>query len=435
MKKLITLLFFLLVTTSYAQLVAIDDVVAGRSDNPGLATAITGRVFQNDYFNGAPITFGNRANFTFTEIIPDPTGFTYLNLAEQYVRIQPMTPEGLYYITYQVCENANPTNCDTAVIEIRVFPSTVSSGTGSSEIAISASSGSVYSGGNVSITDAFCVDLNTGTIPPLTLSANYNVVGESTSYVENPIPPNPPFSYEEASANIPLSSDDNWSSVLSFAFNFEFYGQSYSQCVLSTNGAVSFNTAKAGQPHPWNMLGSPVTIPNTSPPYNGANIFGAMHDTNPGTSGTQGVDYDINYGVKGEAPFRVFVFSMRNVAHYQCTSAKTNQMILFYESTNIIETFISRKDVCGSWNGGLAAIGIQNPAMTQGAFPPGRANNVFDVDFLNPEAYQFVPSGAPITSFEWLAEDGTVLGTDPTNLIVTPSQTTTYIAQVTYTSA
>ncbi|WP_417200036.1 T9SS type B sorting domain-containing protein [Bizionia sp.] len=436
MKKIITLVCFLFIGTAYAQLIAIDDVVTGRADNPTLATATGDRMFLNDYFNGTALNFGTRNNFTFTEVTPDPTGFTTFDGTQQFVQIAPNTPQGIYYITYQICENANPTNCDTAEIEIRVFPATLSSGSGSSEIDISVSSGTINCAANVCITDAYCVDLNTGTIPEIILSADFNEVGQTSSYVVNPIDPNPPFSYAEASAGIPLTSDDNWSGVLDFVFDFEFYGQNYTQCVLSTNGAVSFDLSKAGDPHPWNMQASPVNIPNTSAPYNGANIFGAMHDTNPGTSGTQGIDYDINYQVKGEAPFRVFVFSSRNVAHFQCTAAKTYQMILFYEATNIIETYISQKDLCNSWNGGLAAIGIQNPAMTQGIFPPNRANNVFTVSFLNPEAYQFVPSGgSTITTFEWLDEAGTVIGTDPTNLAVSPSQTTTYIAQVTYTDA
>ncbi|TYB79442.1 T9SS type B sorting domain-containing protein [Bizionia myxarmorum] len=432
MKKIITLVCLLFITSTYAQLIAIDDVVVGRADNPIGGPAIGDRIFINDYFNGTAITFANYLTFTMTETVADPNGFITFNPLG-FVSIAPNTPQGIYYVTYQICENANPTNCDTAQIEVRVFPATISSGSGSSEITVSTDTGGINCGGSVCITDEYCVDLNTGTIPPLTLSADFNVVGNTNSYVVNPIDPNPPFSYAEASAGIPLTSDDDWSGVLNFIFDFKFYGQTYTQCVLSTNGAVSFNLGKAGVYHPWNMQGAPPVLPNTAAPWNGANIFGAMHDTNPGTSGVQGVDYDINYQVKGEAPFRAFVFSTRNVAHFQCTAEKTYQMIVFYESTNIIETYISQKGLC-SWNGSLASIGIQNPAMTQGAYPPGRANNVFTVDFLDPEAYQFLPNGGTtITTFEWLAEDGTVLSTDPTGLTVTPSETTTYVAQVTYT--
>src|SRR5690554_36272 len=442
MKKLITLLCFLFISTTYGQLVAIDDVVAGRSDNPGIATAISGRVFQNDYFNGAPITFANRNNFTFTELVPDPTGNTIFNAAQQYVEIQPNTPQGIYYITYQICENANPTNCDTAVIEIRVFPSTVSAGSGSSEMTISTSSGVVTNSNNVSIITAGCVDLNTGSTPPITLSANYTEVGVSNTYGVRSISMNAPFSWADTATDTPLTQDDRWNGPLPLDFEFEFYQQNYTQCVLSTNGAVSFNTGLAGLPHAWSFNAS-QQIPNSAGAFAGGNIFGAMHDMYPlahsgGGGGAPIVagDYRTTYSVKGEAPFRAFVFTFFNVGQFGTGcwgSARTSQMIIFYETTNIIETYIFQKDVCSSWNNGNAVIGIQNPAGTQGIAPPGRNTGVWNIPFTAPEAYQFYPNGTTISTFQWLDENGVVLGTDPTGLTIVPTQTTTYIAQVTYT--
>ncbi|MFL0352119.1 T9SS type B sorting domain-containing protein [Xanthomarina sp. GH4-25] len=432
MKKIITLCCFLFVNISFAQLIAIDDVLVGRADNPNASTSSGDRVFLNDYFNGTALNFGTYGNFTFTETVPDPTGFITFNPLG-FVNIAANTPQGIYYITYEVCENAAPTNCDTAVIEIRVFPGTISSGSGSSEMTISASSGSVNCGNNVCITDAFCIDLNTGTIPPLTLTADYTVVGESNSYGVRSIPMNPPFSFGDTAGDTAINTDDVWSPILNFAFDFEFYQTDYSQCVLSTNGAVSFNTAKANTFHEWSFNAA-NQIPNNAAAFTGANIFGAMHDIYPGAGGVPASSYNITYGVKGEAPFRVFVFSFYNPPQFGCTSLRTSQMIMFYETTNVIETYIFQKPVC-SWNGGNAVIGIQNPAGTQGIAPPGRNTGTWDIPFTAPEAWQFYPNGTPITSFEWLDETGTVIGTDPTNLTVTPSVTTTYIAQVTYTDA
>ncbi|MDX1774338.1 T9SS type B sorting domain-containing protein [Oceanihabitans sediminis] len=444
MRKLITLCCFLFISTTYGQLVAIDDVVVGRADNPNSHTAIGDRIFLNDYFDGNQITFATRNNFTFTEQIPDPTGNTVFNGGGQFVTIQPNTPQGIYYITYQICENANPTNCATAEIEIRIFPATQSSGQGSSEMDISTSYGSINNSSNGAITSAGCIDLNTGTIPPLTLSAAYQEVGESNAYGVRSIPMNPPFSFADTATDTPLNQDDRWNGPLALDFEFEFYQQNYTQCVLSTNGAVSFNTGLANQTHPWGFNAS-QQIPNNAPAFAGGNIFGAMHDLypspHPGGGGGAPIvagDYRTTYSVKGEAPFRAFVFSFYNVGHFGSScwgSTRTSQMIIFYETTNIIETYIFQKDLCSSWNNGSAAIGIQNPAGTQGIAPPGRNTGAWNIPFTSPEAWQFYPDGAPITSFEWLAEDGTVLGTDPTNLTVTPSETTTYIAQVTYTDA
>ncbi|SFN88428.1 gliding motility-associated C-terminal domain-containing protein [Bizionia echini] len=436
MKKIIILICFLFIGTAYAQLVAIDDVVVGRSDNPNAATSTGNRIFLNDYFNGTALNFGTYGNFTFTETVPDPTGFITFNPLG-FVNIAANTPQGIYYITYQICENANLTNCDTAVIEIRIFPGSVSSGSGSSEMSISASSGNVNCGGNVCITDPFCLDLNTGTIPPLTLSASFQEIGESNSYTVNTIPFNPPFSFGDTATGTSLTTDDNWSNIINFAFDFEFYQQNYSQCVLSTNGAVSFDLSNAGGGHFWTPAAGALIPNNTDAALRDGNIFGAIHDTDPSASGTLGTDFNITYSIKGEAPFRVFVFSFFNVAQFSsaCNSLKTSQMIMFYETTNIVETYIFQKPVCPGWAGGRAAIGIQNNAGTQGISPPGRNTGVWDIPFTAPEAYQFVPNGPTITTFQWLAEDGTVLGTDPTNLTVTPSQTTTYVAQVTYTDA
>ncbi|MFD2550229.1 T9SS type B sorting domain-containing protein [Bizionia sediminis] len=436
MKKIITLVCLLLVSATYAQLIAIDDVVVGRADNPAAASSTGNRIFLNDYFNGTAITFGTFGNFTITETVPDPSGFVTLNPLG-FVTVGANTPQGIYYITYQICENANPTNCDTAVIEIRVFPSTISSGSGSSEMSISASSGNVNCGGDVCITDPFCLDLNTGTIPPLTLSADFQEIGESNSYMVNAIPFNPPFSFGDTATGTSLTTDDIWSGVINFAFDFEFFQQNYSNCVLSTNGAISFDTSNANTFHFWTPAAGALIPNNTDGALGDGNIFGAVHDMNPATSGALGTDYNITYSIKGEAPFRVFVFSFFNVSHFSspCTPLKTSQMIMFYETTNVVETYIFQKPVCSSWAGGRAAIGIQNPAGTVGYAPPGRNTGVWDIPFTAPEAWQFVPNGTTITSFQWIAEDGTILGTDPTALVVTPSQTTTYVAQVTYTDA
>ncbi|GAA3781963.1 hypothetical protein GCM10022271_12800 [Corallibacter vietnamensis] len=425
------------VNFSFAQLIAIDDVVIGRADNPNAATSSGDRVFLNDYFNGTAINFGTYSNFTITETIPDPSGFTTLNPLG-FVNIAANTPQGIYYITYEICENANPTNCDTAEVEIRVFPTTSSSGSGSAEMSISVDSGSISCSGNVCITTAPCVDLNTGTIPPLTLSADYTEVGHSTGYDVRSIPFNPPFSFGETATGTTLTADDVWSAPINFAFDFEFYNNDYTQCALSTNGAVGFNLSDAVGAHYWTPAAGALIPNNTDAALMDGNIFGAIHDTDPSASGTLGVDYNITYSVKGEAPFRVFVFSFFNVAQFSaaCNSLKTNQMIMFYETTNIIETYIFQKPICPGWAGGRAAIGIQNDAGTDGVSPPGRNTGVWDVSPTGPEAWQFYPNGgAPITSFEWLDDAGTVLGTDPNALVVTPSETTTYIAQVTYTDA
>ncbi|MCX7548289.1 T9SS type B sorting domain-containing protein [Xanthomarina sp. F1114] len=430
MKKLITLFCLFIISTSYAQMLAIDDVVVGRSDNPGLSSAYGDRVLQNDYLNGTPIVPATYANYTITTVVPDGVGNIVLNpVAGGFLQIPPNTPQGIYYITYEVYENANPSNRDTAEIEIRVFPATFNNG--ASVIELSSDSPNGYAGGtNGYITTGPCVDLNTGTIPPITLSADYTEIGATDAYSANAISFNPPFTFGDTTGNTEIINDDVWSSVINFLFPFKFYGQTYTNCVVSANGAISFNLGKANDYHAWSFNGT-NQIPNNSPAFQGANIFGAMHDIDPRPS-VNSQPYSISYGVKGEAPFRVFMFAFDNPAQYNCNDMHTSQMMLFYETTNIVETYIFQKPVC-SWNGGFAAIGIQNPGGTQGIAAPGRNTGVWDINFMTPEAYQFIPNGAVVTTFQWLDEANNIIGTDPNALVVTPTVTTTYIAQVTYT--
>ncbi|TAF87430.1 MAG: hypothetical protein EAZ48_03590 [Flavobacteriia bacterium] len=51
--------------------------------------------------------------------------------------------------------------------------------------------------------------------------------------------------YLNAPTNVQLS-DDSWSGSVAIGFPFSFYGNTYSQCVIGSNGIVSFNLSNAG---------------------------------------------------------------------------------------------------------------------------------------------------------------------------------------------
>ncbi|MFM7662162.1 MAG: hypothetical protein ACKO6A_05820 [Bacteroidota bacterium] len=53
-------------------------------------------------------------------------------------------------------------------------------------------------------------------------------------------------------------TDDVWSGVANIGFTFNFYGQNYTQCVIGSNGLVSFNTNQANQYCPWSLVGGPI---------------------------------------------------------------------------------------------------------------------------------------------------------------------------------
>ena len=110
---------------------------------------------------------------------------------------------------------------------------------------------------------------------------------------------------------IPLTSaDDVYSPAINLPFNFEFYGNTYDQIVVSTNGFINFNNTNAGGFTPWSFS---QTIPSTSFPALNS-ILGCFHDmNNASAAGT------ITPGVYGTAPYRKFVvyFNTRRYPHCQ----------------------------------------------------------------------------------------------------------------------
>ena len=84
----------------------------------GATGGTTASVFPNDTLNG--IAFAN------TDVIPSIinndglTGLT-INSAGQFI-VPAGTPARTYIIEYQICETAQPTNCDTALVYITVVP-------------------------------------------------------------------------------------------------------------------------------------------------------------------------------------------------------------------------------------------------------------------------------------------------------------------------
>jgi large repetitive protein len=71
-------------------------------------------VLTNDLLNGAPV---NPADINLSFITSTHPGIT---LNGSNVEVAPGTPAGTYTLTYQICEIANPTNCDQADVTVTV---------------------------------------------------------------------------------------------------------------------------------------------------------------------------------------------------------------------------------------------------------------------------------------------------------------------------
>ena len=254
------------------------------------------------------------------------------------------------------------------------------------------------------------------------ISASVFDVGETTSYNVNSIPHSPPIAYNApGGTSVSVGTDDVWSPIITLPFPFCYFGQTYTTCKVGSNGGVTFAPASAGGYNPYLFSAS---IP--SPALSGAgDVFGPYHDIDPSVAG------DVKYFIQGNTPCRKLIVVFNELAHYNCTSLRSTHMMVFYETTNIIEVFVQKKETCNGWNNGNTVIGIQNPAGTVGYTPPVRNTGSWSIN--SPEAWEFKPSGSPIYStIEWL-ENSLVIGSGNTINICPTAPSTTYTARTTYT--
>jgi len=212
--------------------------------------------------------------------------------------------------------------------------------------------------------------------------------------------------YTPGAASI-ISVDDQFAPVyqLSPGFIFKFYGVNYTKIVASSNGFITFDSTRSGFAH-YSMLnnggflsastGAPQDLPSAL--YERAIIMGPYQDVNPST--TTSPQRLIKQEVQGTAPYRRYVLSFNKVPLFSCTSLIENTyQIILYETYNVIEVLITRKQSCMTWNLGHSMIGIQNWARNQGLMAPNRkaSSPPWSVDdSTNPEGWRFVPtSGSP----------------------------------------
>lgn len=256
------------------------------------------------------------------------------------------------------------------------------------------------------------------------LTATTLATGTTTAYTVSSIPYAPPFPYN-AGAPIMIGIDDQWSSVQNLPFNFCFFGTSYNQLVIGSNGVISFNTSNAASYCGWSFSTS-CPNPNIVGSNPGPFIFGPFHDVDPSVSGSQYVS------VFGTAPCRTFLISWYQVSMFSasCNYMYATHQIVLYETTNIIEVYIQNAPLCSSWNSGNKLIGIQNAGGTIGYTPPGRNTGAWSA--IN-EAWRFTPDGSPNNSIISWWQNGVQIGTGATINVTPPTATPTiYTAHIQY---
>lgn len=345
------------------------------------------------------------------------------------------TPGNTYYIRVHSYGN-NPGTFDICI----THPCLPGNGTGTTALACP-SVDVMDSGGNDTVT------INCTSPSSVDLEANYLELGETTSYNVESIAYNPPYQFDCLANPVSVNTDDVWSPTVNLPFDFCFYGQTYNSCVIGSNGVISFDSSLAGGPTGWRIDNNlPSNVANasngTTDYFYGPSIFGVHHDIDPSAGGEIAWELiTLNTGC------RALVAAWSDVPMYDSAnwgdgSVLYSGMIVFYENTDVIEIYIEEKQLDDSpfvppiWNNGRAQVGLQNNTGTLASAAPGR-NDINTTWTATNEAWRFVPSGSSITDLKWYANSispaNEIIDPDDDGIItVSPTSTTTYIAEVTY---
>ncbi len=244
-----------------------------------------------------------------------------------------------------------------------------------------------------------------------------------------------------------ITVDDHWSLPISLSFPFTFYGNTYTQCLISTNGVIGFNLGNSNQGHNWLVAptgtGAGGPIPGNTDVLNA--ICTNFSDIDPSQGG------QITYTYAGVAPNRKFIVTYCDVPMYDCPTVLTSFQTILYEGSNKIEMFLRSKPVCTLWPTppGIAIQGLQNEFGGVANVVPGR--NYPNVWTAQRDGRRFTPNGpndytidsipfTPIAlagnaGFTWYTLPNNVINASSTNSItVSPTQTTTYYVRQVYCS-
>ena len=180
-----------------------------------------------------------------------------------------------------------------------------------------------------------------------------------------------PLSTAGTSVNV---GDDSNVGPFNIGFNFEFYGQTFSQFRICTNGFITFgNTAGTY---------SPTSFPSSANP-NGV-VAAYWTDLYPSSG------YYIRYQTVGTAPNRQLIVSA-HLTYYSNRNAWVDYQIVLFEGTNKIWTTITSQ----GWTP-TATQGVENHTGTLAATPPGR--NLAGFNGAG-STYEYAPQAA-ITQWE-----------------------------------
>jgi gliding motility-associated-like protein len=205
---------------------------------------------------------------------------------------------------------------------------------------------------------------------------------QTTDYVVSSIP----YVAQTNTGTSISMTDDSQQGPFAIGFTFCFYGQTYSQFYIGSNGWISFS---GGQPT--TFISTPLPTMGALTPKNC--IMGPWQDWHPGIGG------QIKYQTVGVAPCRKLIVSWIGVPMFSCTGNQGTFHIVIEESTNIISNYIQSKPACTQWQGGTATEGIHNATGTAAVTVPGRNSTAWTA---TNDAWRWTPNGptvAPVSTW------------------------------------
>lgn len=244
---------------------------------------------------------------------------------------------------------------------------------------------------------------------PVTLTATYGLIGTGIG-----------------------TTDDGVEGPFPIGFTFMFFGKKDSLFWVGANGWMAFspNDKSKGirQVHP---------IPNRGDNYSPVDcIFGPFCDFDPSYGGSTYIFYE----TIGQAPNRSLIVMWCDCPMYNCLDSTGTFQVILNEGSNTIESQIMKKSFC-DWLGNKALIGVQNTTGYLGFAAPGynytswtTRKMAWRFTPVSPDSFQVAPAGynlRPITPgdkliYRWF-QSGTEIS-ESQSVVVTPNETTTYIA-------
>lgn len=198
-------------------------------------------------------------------------------------------------------------------------------------------------------------------------------------------------------------SDDDVIGPFAIGFDFKFFGTTYSQFYVGSNGWISFSGGQT-------ISYAPKPIPsNDNTPVN--SIMGPWEDWDPSVGGV------IGFETIGQAPNRQLVVDFDVLGHYNCgvdPSVLGDFQIVLNENDFSIENHLKSKSACDTIK---AVQGIQNSDGSRAVVVNGRNGTNWQAYY---QSVRYSPSNN--IYYSWESSVGDILSTD-NNPVFTPQET------------